>query len=282
VDTSSPTKKLAHHAYEIRKAILEMTTIAGSGHLGGSLSSVDILTTLFFYVLNYSENPLQTIDNDRFILSCGHICPALYATLAETGYLKKEELLTLRQLNSRLQGHPSHTDLPIVETSSGSLGQGLSVALGKALALRLKREKGRVYCFMSDGEQEEGSVWEAAMAASHYCANNLIAIVDRNNLQISGATENVIGLAPLGEKYRAFGWRVIEADGHNFASLINAFKEAREVKQRPSVIIAKTVLGKGVKSIENNYRWHGKVFSGQELKEALSDLGTKGTTRSEK
>ena len=154
VDTSSSTKKLAHHAYEIRKAILETTTVAGSGHLGGSLSSVDILTTLFF-VLNYSENPLQTIDNDRFILSCGHICPALYATLAETGYLKKEELLTLRQLNSRLQGHPSHTDLPIVETSSGSLGQGLSVALGKALALRLKREKGRVYCFMSDGNKKK-------------------------------------------------------------------------------------------------------------------------------
>jgi transketolase len=272
VDTNLSLEKLAFYARQIRKSTLEMTTVAGSGHVGGSLSVVDILTVLFFRILKHNSKEPLSLGRDRFILSSGHVCPAYYATLAHAGYIEKQELLSLRQLNSRLQGHPSHVDLPIIETASGSLGQGLSIALGKTLALRLRRQKSKVYCLMSDGEQEEGSVWETAMAASHYCASNLIAIVDRNSLQISGSTENIVGLAPLGQKYRSFGWQVIEADGHNFSSLIDAFEQAHLSKRQPSVIIAKTVMGKGVRSIENNYRWHGKVLNERELNKARNDL----------
>lgn len=259
------------HAYNIRRAIIEMTTEVGSGHVGGSLSVTDILTFLFFRVLQFKKDQPDWPQRDRFILSAGHLCPTYYATLAEADIIPKDELDSLRQIESRLQGHPSRADLPLIETSTGSLGQGLSVGLGIALALRLDKSKSKVYCISSDGEQEEGSVWEAAMAASHYKANNLIQIIDRNNLQIDGATESVIGLAPLKEKYQSFGWRVVEGDGHDFQELERAFNETQD-NSKPVVIIAHTTMGKGIPSIENDYRWHGKVFKPSELKEALGEL----------
>lgn len=191
------------------------------------------------------------------------------------GYIDIDKLETFRQVGSPLQGHPGHVELPLIETSSGSLGHGLSIALGKALALRVKRIDAQVYCLMSDGEQEEGSTWEAAMAAHHYHADNLIAIIDRNGLQIGGSTESTISLAPIKQKYIAFGWHVIETDGHNFAQLSKAFVEAQETKNRPCLVIAHTTMGEGVPSIENNYHWHGKAFSKSELPKAIDELNKK-------
>lgn len=270
--TQRERESLLRHAYNIRRAIIEMTTEAGSGHVGGSLSVTDIITILFFKILKYRPSEPEWKERDRFILSAGHLCPALYCALKVAGFLKENELSTFRQINSRLQGHPSLTDLPIVETSSGSLGQGLSVALGKALSLKLNNIKSNVYCLMSDGEQEEGSTWEAAMAASHYRADNLIGIIDRNKCQIDGSTENVIGLAPLGKKYRAFGWQVLEADGHDFVDLNKVLTEAVHGQGQPTIIIAHTTMGKGIPSIENNCSWHGKVFPPSKTDSAKEEI----------
>lgn len=263
----SELTELKERARAARRSTVMMTSKAGAGHLGGSLSVTDILIYLYFHAIRHRPHP----ERDRLYLSAGHLCPALYAVLAEFGTINKNKLGTYGQMGSKLQGHPSLADLPAVETASGSLGQGLSIALGAALAVKLDGGKNNIYCVMSDGEQEEGSVWEAAMAAAHYLANNLIAIIDRNKLQISGSTENVIGLAPLGAKYRAFGWHVIECDGHDFLSIDNGVCEARG-SSKPSVIIAHTVMGKGIKSIENDSYWHGKVLDNNKLSSALKEL----------
>lgn len=268
--TDKEVAELQKRAHSIRRSVIEMTTAAGSGHVGGSLSVTDIITILFFKIMEYNPSDL-TKSRDRFVLSAGHVCPALYATFAEKSYIKKEELLELRKLDSPLQGHPSHIDLPIIETSSGSLGQGLSIALGKALSIKMDGAGGRVYCVMSDGEQEEGSTWEAAMAASHYKTGNLVGIIDRNNMQIGGSTENIISLAPLQKKYESFGWRVVETDGHNFSQLQKAFYETHDFT-KPTIIIAHTTMGKGIPSIENDFRWHGKVFTKKESRKALEEL----------
>lgn len=257
--TTKEENELRAMAREVRGAILEMAAAAGSGHIGGALSSADIVTYLYFHGLNYNPRSPKAGDRDRLVLSAGHICPAFYGAFYKMGIIDKEKMLTMRQIDSDLQGHPDRLMMPAFETSSGSLGQGLSISVGMALALRHQNNTAKVVCLMSDGEQEEGSVWEAAMAAAHYKLNNLIAIIDRNGMQIGGTTENIIGLAPVDDKYRAFGWRVLQVDGHDFISIDNAYQQAKK-SDGPTVIIARTTMGKGVKSIENDYRWHGKAI----------------------
>lgn len=269
--TTKEAERLRGRALNIRRAILEMTAAAGSGHIGGALSSTDIVTYLYFFGLTYDVDNPKANNRDRLVLSAGHLCSSFYGAFYEMRAISREKMLSFRNINSDLQGHPDRLSLPYFETSSGSLGQGLSIALGMALTLRYKRNSAKVVCLMSDGEQEEGSVWEAAMAAAHYKLNNLIAIIDRNDMQISGTTENVIGLAPLGEKYRSFGWQVEEADGHDFHSIDNAFSNAKS-SEKPVVIIARTVMGKGVKSIENDYRWHGKAIDQKTAQQMIREL----------
>ena len=269
--TTKEEKELQGKARSIRRAILEMVAAAGSGHIGGAFSSADVVTYLYFHGLNLNPQEPKSEDRDRLVLSAGHICTVFYGAFYEMGIVTKEEMLSLRQIDSKLQGHPDRLMMPVFETSSGSLGQGLSISVGMALALRHKKNSAKVVCLMSDGEQEEGSTWEAAMAAAHYRLNNLIAIIDRNGMQIDGTTENVIGLAPIDEKYRAFGWRVVQADGHDFSSIDKAYQEAKE-GDRPAVIIARTVMGKGIRSIENDYRWHGKAITDNKAKQLIREL----------
>jgi transketolase len=259
-------------ANEIRKDIIKMTAAAGSGHPGGSLSCVEILVSLYFKVLRHDPKNYAWEGRDRFILSKGHVCPALYATLARAGYFPVEELLTLRKFGSRLQGHPHRKKLPCLETSSGSLGQGLSIAVGMAIGFKMDKKEQRVYCLMGDGECDEGQIWEAAMSASHYKLDNLCGIVDVNGLQIDGFTRDVMNLEPLAEKWKAFGWHVIEVDGHNFEELLKAFEEAKNTKGKPTVILAKTVKGKGVSFMENKAEWHGKAPKKEEAEIALREL----------
>jgi transketolase len=265
---------LEQKAFTIRKHIINMLMQAGSGHPGGSLSSVEILVSLYFSVMKHDpKNPLSQ-DRDLFILSKGHACPVLYATLAEAGYFDAQELSTLRKLGSRLQGHPSGAQIPQgVEMASGSLGQGLSISVGAALGLRIKKQlRRRVYCLMSDGEQQEGSVWEAAMAAGHFKLDNLCAIIDNNNLQIDGKVEDIMGISPIEDKYRSFRWNVITVDGHNMNELLAAHKKAASIKGKPTIIIAKTVKGKGVSFMENIVDWHGKAHSREVADKALREL----------
>ncbi|MCX6273274.1 MAG: transketolase [Bacteroidetes bacterium] len=251
---------LIRKATEIRKDIILSLAEAGSGHLGGSLGMADVFTVLYFNVLNHRPDEPDWQERDRLILSIGHIAPVLYTTLAHAGYFPTAELMTLRKLGSRLQGHPSReTGLPGIEVSSGSLGQGLSVSVGLALAGKMDQQNWKVYCILGDGELQEGSVWEAAMSASHHKLNNLVAIVDRNFCQIDGNTPHVMELEPLAGKWEAFGWLVIECNGNDVDELIDAFQQARFSDDRPVVILARTIMGKGVKSIENDFRWHGKV-----------------------
>ncbi len=259
-------------ANSIRQSIIRMTCAAGSGHPGGSLSAAEILTTLFFNEMKHDPKSPKWEARDRFILSKGHACPVLYAALAEAGYFSKNELKTLRKLGSRLQGHPSRRRLPMLEASTGSLGQGLSIALGMALGLRLDNSQSRVYCLMGDGEIEEGQIWEAAMAAAHHKADNLCGIIDYNGLQIDGANKDVMNSEPLKEKWEAFGWEVQLVNGHSVEALLKAFKKARKVKGRPSLILAKTVKGKGVSFMENKAGWHGRAPSREEEREALKEL----------
>ena len=247
-----------------------MTSNAGYGHIGGSLSVADIMAILFGKIMNFRASQPQWERRDRLILSAGHICPSLYSAYAHSGFIPLSELKTYAQPISRLQGHPDKSMLPILETSSGSLGQGLSIATGLALALKLKSISSKVYCIQSDAEQEEGSVWEAAMIANHYKLNNLISIIDRNRLQVDGTTENVAGLAPLRPKYEAFGWHVIEADGHNYNDLIDAFANVND--RKPNIIIAHTILGKGIKQIENNRQWHSKVLPKQMVEKYINQI----------
>jgi transketolase len=265
---------LREHAKNIRHLIIEMITSAKSGHPGGSLSAVEILVSLYFGgVLNYDpKNPLLE-SRDRFFLSKGHAAPVLYSTLAEAGYFDKSGLDTLRQLNSPFQGHPDMRKLPGIEASTGSLGQGLSISVGCALGLRLKCLKSHVFALLGDGELEEGQVWEAAMAASHFKLDNLTAIVDRNNLQIDGFTEEVMSLEPLADKWLSFGWNVLELSGHDFDQIVPALLNAKKRDDRkPLVIIAHTIKGKGVSFMENICDFHGKAPSEDQAKIAYSEL----------
>jgi len=265
-------KQMETIARKLRRHIISMTGKAGSGHPGGSLSAVEIVTALYFGLLRHNPKDPRWPDRDRFILSKGHAAPLLYAALAECGYFPVEELATLRQLDSRLQGHADRTATPGVEMSAGALGQGLSFAVGVALAGRLNLQEYRVYVLLGDGECDEGQVWEAAMAAAHFKLANLVAIVDNNGQQIDGWNRDVMNLDPFNEKWRAFGWRVIEVDGHDLAQLIGAFDQAKLIKGQPVVIIAHTVKGKGVSFMENNPDFHGKAPTADEVAIALKEL----------
>ena len=267
---------LREKARVIRRRIIEMLAVAGSGHPGGALSSADIVAVLYYAIMRHDPANPGWAERDRFVLSKGHACPVLYAVLAETGYFPVEKLMTLRKLGSILQGHPDMRKTPGVEISSGSLGQGFSVAGGLAAGLRLDSSSSRVYVLVGDGEIEEGQIWEAAMAASHYKLDNLCAVLDYNGLQIDGPTREVMCSDPLPEKWQAFGWKVIRVDGHDIPALISAFDAAKEVRGQPVVIIAKTIKGKGVSFMENGVDWHGKAPSQEEAKKALAELSAGG------
>ncbi len=264
-------KYLKNKATEIRKLIIEMLARAGSGHPGGSLSSTDIITCLYFEVMRHDPKNPTWPERDRFHLSKGHCCPALYAALTASGYFPRENLWTLRRLNSMLQGHPDKR-VPGIELASGSLGQGLSIGLGMALAAKLDKKDYRVYCLMGDGELQEGNVWEAAMAAAHFKADNLCGIVDYNHFQIDGRTEDIMNLEPLLNKWEAFGWHAISCDGHNIKELLEAFRIAKTVKQKPTVIIAHTVKGKGASFMEHVVDFHGRAPTEKEREIALKEL----------
>lgn len=255
--TDQEVKDLAKKANQIRQNIIKMLVAAGSGHSGGPLGMADIFTALYFKILNYDPKKPEWGDRDRLVLSNGHICPVLYSTMAQAGFFPKEELKTLRHLGSRLQGHPHRAALPGLETTSGPLGSGLSQALGMALAGRIDGSRWRVYALMSDGEQDAGNTWEAALFAGKNKLHNLTALIDRNNIQIDGFTENIMPLEPLKDKYEAFGWHVLEIDGHSFPQIVSAFAEAQAIFEKPTVIIAHTIPGKGVSFMENRFEWHG-------------------------
>ncbi|RJO64628.1 MAG: transketolase [Candidatus Omnitrophota bacterium] len=265
-------RALQEQAKQIRRLIVQMLAKAGSGHPGGSLSSADLITALFFGVLRHDPKNPGWPDRDRFHMSKGHCCPLWYAVLAESGYFPKETLLTLRQLGSMLQGHPDRR-APGVEVASGSLGQGLSVALGMSLAAKLDNKEYRVYCLLGDGEIQEGNIWEAAMAASHYKRDNLCAILDYNGFQIDGRIEDVMSLEPLVAKWQAFGWHTIEIDGHDMKQILEAYRQAKTVKGKPSIIIAHTIKGKGVSFMESVVDFHGRTPNTEETKKAIEELG---------
>lgn len=267
-------EKLEASAKEVRRNILKMVHNAKSGHPGGSLSGADILTVLYEKCLNIPTNWDKDSDfdkRDRFIISKGHASPLLYAILAQHGIISKDELLTFRKMNSKLQGHPARGYLPGIETSTGSLGQGLSVGCGIAMGLKLDKNPAKVVVYMGDGELQEGSCWEAFMQAAHRNLDNLIAIVDRNKLQIDGCTENVMALGDVSEKIKAFGWNVIEIDGHNIEEIYSAVEKAKE-SDKPFAIIARTIKGKGVSFMENQAGWHGKAPNDEQLELALKEL----------
>lgn len=269
---SIDVKPLMLRAKEMRVEILKMLTESGSGHTGGSLSGADIVTALYFSKLRHKPDNPEWKERDRFILSKGHAAPLLYAALALSGYFDKGLLKTLRKIDSPLQGHPSSKMLKGVEVSTGSLGQGLSIANGMALGLRMDCIDARVYCLMGDGELQEGQVWEAAMTAAHYRLDNLCAIVDNNGLQIDGACCNVMNVEPLVEKWEGFGWNVLDIDGHNMEQIINALEEAEKAKGKPTVIVARTVKGKGVSFFEGKAEYHGLAPTREELERALKEL----------
>ena len=263
---------LKEKAKEIRKSIVSMITEAKSGHPGGSLSATDILTALYFSEMNVDPTNPKMKGRDRFVLSKGHAAPAIYATLAEKGYFSKDELMTLRKFGSRLQGHPDMKKLPGIEISTGSLGQGLSVANGMALNAKIFDENYRTYVVLGDGEIQEGQIWEAAMTAAHYKLDNLCAFLDSNNLQIDGNVTEIKGVEPLDKKWEAFGWNVIKIDGHDFEQIFSALDKARECKGKPTMIIAKTIKGKGVSFMENVCGFHGVAPTVEELERALAEL----------
>ncbi|MDR5694370.1 MAG: transketolase [Armatimonadota bacterium] len=267
---------LSEISRRIRKYAIEMTTAAGSGHATSALSIAEIMAVLYFSELRVDPLRPDDPDRDRFILSKGHGCPALYAALAMRGFFPEEELETFRRLGSRLQGHPDVLKCPGVEMSTGSLGQGLSVGMGMALAARLDGRAYRVYVLLGDGECQEGQVWEAAMSAAHYALDNLVAIVDRNRIQQSARTEELCALEPLGAKWEAFGWTALEADGHNIPALLDVFAGARRVKGKPVVIIARTKKGKGISFLEDRLGWHGKPLNPEQRELALKELGRDG------
>jgi len=270
--TCEKTRELADKARTIRRHIVEMIAEAGSGHPGGSLSSADILTALYFHVMNVDPKNPKWPERDRFVLSKGHAAPVLYATLAEKGFFPKEELLKLRKTGSMLQGHPDMKLTPGLDMTTGSLGQGLSAANGMAIAAKLDRQSHRVYVVLGDGELEEGQVWEAAMTSAHYKLDNLTAFVDYNGLQIDGRIDDVMSPGTIDEKFKSFGWNAILIDGHDINAIIEAVDKAKQTKGKPTVIVAKTTKGKGVFFMENQVGWHGKAPSEEQLQEALKAL----------
>lgn len=267
------TDELARHALNIRKNIVRMVYAAQSGHPGGSLSSADILSELYFNQMNINKENVKSNKRDRFVLSKGHASPLLYAVLAEKGFLKENDLLGFRQIDSKLQGHPNMNYVEGVDMSTGSLGQGISCAVGMAMANKLDKSQDRVYVLLGDGECEEGQVWEAAMAAAHYKLDNLCAILDYNGLQIDGNIEDVISPAPFGKKFESFGWNVITIDGHDFDAISYAFEHAKSCIGKPTIIIAKTIKGKGVSYMEGNYSWHGSAPSDAQFAQAMKEMG---------
>lgn len=267
-------KELELRANEIRQTLIDMLEDAGSGHTAGPLGMADIFTAFYFHVLNHDpKNPLWE-ERDRLILSNGHITPIRYATMAHAGYFPIEECKTLRKFGTRLQGHPERERLLAVETTSGPLGSGLSQAAGIAYAARMDGKKFRTYCLMSDGEQQAGNIWEGAMFAGNNKLSNLTGVIDRNNIQINGMTENVMPLEPLKDKWEAFNWHVLEVDGHNIEAFVDAIEEAKAIYEKPTVIIAHTIPGKGIKEIEFDYTWHGKPPSTEEEQTFLKELRT--------
>jgi transketolase len=264
--------ELELQAKEIRKGIIEAVYSAKSGHPGGSLSIADVLTVLYFNEMNVDDKKTNWEDRDRLVLSKGHCSPALYSTLAQVGFIKKEELKTFRKITSNLQGHPDMNKVPGVDMTSGSLGQGLSVANGMALSSKLNHDGYRVYCLLGDGEIEEGQIWEAAMTANKYKLDNLCAILDYNNLQIDGTIEEVKGLDNIEGKFKSFGFNTIVVNGNNIEQLIDSFETAKMTKGKPTIIIAKTTKGKGVSFMENKAEWHGKAPSDEEYKLAIKEL----------
>lgn len=272
--TEGTVKELELKAEAIRETIIEMLMAAGSGHTAGPLGMADIFAAFYFYILRHDPKHPEWEERDRLLLSNGHIVPVRYAAMAHAGYFPIEECLTLRKFGSRLQGHPERLRLPGLETTSGPLGSGLSQAAGYAYGARMDGKNFRVFCVMSDGEQDAGNVWEGAMFAGNNKLSNLTAVMDRNNIQIDGMTEQVMPLENLRAKYEAFNWHVIEVDGHNIREFINAVEQAKAIYERPTLILAHTIPGKGVKEIEFDYRWHGKPPTKEEGEKFLKELRT--------
>lgn len=271
--------ELEETANNIRESIISMLLEAKSGHTAGPLGMADIFTVLFFHTLNHKPASPEWIERDRVVLSNGHICPVLYATMAHAGYFPVEELKTLRKFGSRLQGHPHREWLPMLETSSGPLASGLSQAVGMALAEKMDvgtTGAKRIYCLMSDGEMDSGQIWEAGLLAGKNKLNNLVGIIDRNNIQIDGYTEDIMPLEPFSDKWKSWNWHVIEIDGHNIEEIVDAFEMAKTIHNKPTMIIAHTIPGKGVKEFERDYRWHGKPPNKEEADMALKELRTLG------
>src|SRR3989344_3449627 len=267
---------LEETANTVRQSIIKMVVEAGSGHTAGPLGMADIFTAMYFHVLKHDPKNPEWGERDMLVLSNGHICPVQYATLAHAGYFPVDELKTLRKLGTRLQGHPHRGSLPGIETTSGPLGSGLSQAVGMAIAARMDEKKNQVYCLMSDGEHDAGNIWEAAMLAGKLKLDNLTGIIDRNNIQIDGMTENIMPLEPLRAKYEAFNWHVIDIDGHNFQEIVGACEEARAIYEKPVLIIAHTIPGRGIPEIEFDYKWHGIPPKPEEAKRFLEVLRTLG------
>lgn len=270
-------KKIRHlesTACLLRQDVIEMILNAGSGHPAGSLAMADIFSAFYFHILKHNPKNPNWAERDKVVLSNGHICPIQYASLARAGYFPIEELKTLRKLNSRLQGHPHRKALPGIETSSGPLGEGLSQAVGMALAAKLDNKKSTIYCLMSDAEHNCGNLWEAVMSAGKYKLGNLIAVIDRNNIQSDGFTEDIMPLESLREKYESFNWHVLDVDGHNIEELISAINESRAIFEKPTVIIAHTIAGKGVDFMEFDYHWHASSLNKKQAKEALKEIKT--------
>ena len=267
-------KELEEMANTIRQDVIEMLVEAKSGHSAGPLGMADIFTALYFHILNHDpKNPMWE-ERDRLVLSNGHITPVRYAAMARAGYFPIEELKTLRKFGTRLQGHPERLRLPAVETTSGPLGSGLGQASGMALAAKMDNKKWRTYCLLSDGEHDTGNLWESVMFAGKYKLNNLTAIMDRNNIQIDGFTEDIMPLEPLRQKYESFNWHVLEIDGHNFEEIVGACEEAKAIFEKPTMIIAHTIPGKGVDFMERDFKWHGIPPNKEEAKKALHQLRT--------
>ena len=269
---TSDAAQLAAICKSMRREVIEMITQAGSGHPGGSLSAVEMLVTLYFDVMNHDPARPKWDGRDRFNLSKGHSAPILYAVLAESGYCDKDNLMTLRKLGSPSQGHPDVRFLPVLEASTGSLGEGLSLAIGMGLAAKLDKASWRTYVILGDGEIQEGQIWEAAMFAGYHKVDNIVAIVDHNRIQLDGFVKDIMEIEPVGEKFRSFGWHVIELDGHSIPALQSALQEAEGVKGQPTVIVAETIKGKGVSFMENNPKFHGTAPTAQECVAALAEL----------
>lgn len=268
-------EELRQKAQAIRKHIIEMLANSGSGHPGGSLSCTEIITALYFNILKHDPKNPSWDERDRFVMSKGHCCPAQYAGMAESGYFPKEELLTLRKIGSRLQGHLDRQRLPGLDASTGSLGMGLSISVGMAIAAKLDKNDFRSYCLMGDGEQDEGNVWEAVMSAAHFKLDNLCAIIDVNGIQLDGFTKDVMNTEPLEDKYGAFGWHIIKINGNKMEDVVDALNEAKNIKEKPTAILAYTVKGKGVSFMENNYEWHGKAPNKEEAEKAIKEIEEK-------